>query len=100
LTGVLRFELVEAAPAVKPLTTFLQYLELGEEVEQTILQARYMVEVTAVEQLNEAMLALKIVHFAAAFLARELGGLVVEPYSLKVYTPSHPALDQMQILED
>jgi hypothetical protein len=100
LNGMLRFELVEAAPSIQPLETFLPYLNLEEEVEETILQAQYMVEITAVEPLNQAMLALKVVHFAAAFLARELSGVVLEPYSLKVYTDNDKTLDQMQIVED
>jgi hypothetical protein len=99
LTGRFGFELVEATQFLKPLTSFLQYLDVGEDVEQTILEARHIVEVTAVEPLSEAMSALKFVHFAAAFLARELEGVVVEPYSLKVYREDDEALDKMQIIE-
>lgn len=100
LSGMLRFEHVEAAPAVKPMQDFLKYLQVEEQVEETILQADHLVEVTAVEPLSQAMLALKIVHFAASFLATELNGIILEPYSLKVYNRGDKMLDQLLKVED
>ena len=99
LNGLLGFELVRTPSSIGPLTTLLPFLNVGDEVEEIILQSQYMVEITAVEELTEALFALKIVHYAAAVLAREIGGIVLEPYSLKVYTDNDDALTQMQSVE-
>lgn len=86
-SSLLTFELEPAAAVIKQLETFLQFLQVEPAVEDTFLQAQYMVEVTAVQEMSEfdsPVTALELVGFAAALLAAETKGIVIEPYSLKI----------------
>lgn len=86
-TSMLSFELNPAPPILKPLETFLQYLNVGAEAEVLIRASQYLVQVTGIQQigaLDAAVTGVEIVNFAAALLAEEVGGIIVEPYSLKI----------------
>jgi|GEM_PF-6658995 len=86
-SSLLTYELVPAAPVIKPLETFLQFLRVDPATEATLLNAEYMVEVTAVQELSrlaDPVTAMELVAFAAALLAEDVGGIIVEPYSLKI----------------
>ncbi len=100
LSGMLRFERIKAAHAIEPIKDFLKYLQVEESIEDTILEARYLVEVTAIEPLSCKMAALKIVQFAAAFLARELEGIILEPYSLKLYNSTDETIDNLLTMDE
>jgi hypothetical protein len=91
----LDFDLVEAEPCLKMFETFFSYLGIEEELANSIQSTSHLLEITTGDKLTEEMPGFQMVQFAAAFLARETGGLLVDPLAYKIYKPEDEALDLM-----
>ena len=99
-SSLLSFELEPAAAIIKQLETFLQFLKVDPAVEDIFLQSQYIVEVTAVQDMSELatpVTALELVGFAAALLAADTKGIVIEPYSLKILSQPEDLLPLHQL---
>ncbi|MBU6450492.1 MAG: hypothetical protein KGS72_01845 [Cyanobacteria bacterium REEB67] len=91
----LDFDLVEAEPCLKMFETFFSYLGVEEDRASAIQSTSHLLEITTGDKLTPLMPGFQMVQFAAAFFARETGGLLIDPLAYKIYEPDAPALQAM-----